>query len=321
MTTSLRVAAFVLVLIAVFAVALGLGRWVGPLATEPTAHADDTGHGDGHEATEETAPAAAVAGLETSRSGYTLVLTESRLAAGRQHFEFTITGPDGSPLTAYDKRHERDLHLIAVRRDLTGFQHVHPTLDPSTGTWSTELAVAAGSWRVLADFAPEGKDPLVLGTDLLVSGQFAPGPLGEDVRVATVGPYQVVLNGDLAQGESRLDLQVSRGGTPVTDLQPYLGAYGHLVAMRAGDLGYLHVHPDGEPGSTPAGPDIAFHTEFPSDGRYRLFLDFRHGGVVRTAAFTVTVGEGGHGHDDHDHGNDARSDEESAEGGESGHDH
>jgi hypothetical protein len=97
----------------------------------------------------------------------------------------------------------------------------------------------------------------------------------------------------------------------VTDLQPYLAAYGHLVALRQGDLAYLHVHPEGVPGDgkTPAGPEIAFVAEVPSAGGYRLFLDLQHDGVVRTAEFTVdTAGtpavtppaapgeEEGHGH-------------------------
>jgi hypothetical protein len=84
---------------------------------------------------------------------------------------------------------------------------------------------------------------------------------------------------------------VRKDGHPVTDLQPYLGAYGHLVALRAGDLAYLHVHPTGHPGggATPAGPQIRFAAEVPSTGTYRLYLDFRHEGVVRTAELTATV--------------------------------
>jgi hypothetical protein len=91
-----------------------------------------------------------------------------------------------------------------------------------------------------------------------------------------------------------LTFSVSRDGSPVTDLQPYLGAYGHLVALRAADLAYLHVHPMGEPGDgiTTAGPDIAFHTTVPSAGDYRLFLDFKHQNVVRTAEFTLSVDRG-----------------------------
>ena len=49
--------------------------------------------------------------------------------------------------------------------------------------------------------------------------------------------------------------------------------------------------------STAPGPHIDFATTAPSAGAYRLFLDFQHGGVVRTAAFTV---DGDRGGDDHD---------------------
>ena len=83
-------------------------------------------------------------------------------------------------------------------------------------------------------------------------------PLPAPAGIAqVVDGYQVTLAGDLVPGQaSELTLTVSKDGVPVTDLQPYLAAYGHLVALRAGDLAYLHVHPAGEPGDgvTPAGP-------------------------------------------------------------------
>ncbi len=85
----------------------------------------------------------------------------------------------------------------------------------------------------------------------------------------------------------------------MTDLQRYLGAFGHLVALRAGDLAYLHVHPEE---SVKAGPEITFYAEVPSGGDYRLFLDFQHDGKVRTADFTARAtgaaqpGSSGHGH-------------------------
>ena len=115
-------------------------------------------------------------------------------------------------------------------------------------------------------------------------------------------------------------LSVDRGGEPVSDLQPYLAAYGHLVALRDGDLAYLHVHPAGEPGDgmTAPGPGITFYATAPSAGDYRLYLDFQHGDVVRTAEFTVRAGDpavpvapvgeespgesGGHEDDGHGHG-------------------
>ena len=64
------------------------------------------------------------------------------------------------------------------------------------------------------------------------------------------------------------------------------------MALREGDLAYLHVHPDGAPGdgSTRPGPEVVFFAAVPSEGDYHLFLDFKHDGVVRTAAFTVGAG-------------------------------
>jgi hypothetical protein len=110
---------------------------------------------------------------------------------------------------------------------------------------------------------------------------------------ANVDGYEVRLDGDLTAGQaSPLTLAVIRGGVPVTDLQPYLGGYGHLVALREGDLAYLHVHPDGAPGDgrTAAGPQVRFIAEVPSAATYRLFLDFQHNGAVRTAEFTLPAG-------------------------------
>ena len=91
-----------------------------------------------------------------------------------------------------------------------------------------------------------------------------------------------------------LTTRIELDGEPVTDLEPYLGAYGHLVALREGDLAYLHVHPEeAEPG-----PEVAVRAEFPSAGDYRLFLDFQHDGEVRTAEFAVETSPGDGG--DHD---------------------
>ena len=52
------------------------------------------------------------------------------------------------------------------------------------------------------------------------------------------------------------------------------------------------MHPEGAPGdgTTRPGPDVTFHADVPTAGRYRLFLDFQHAGRVHTAAFTVDAG-------------------------------
>jgi hypothetical protein len=263
---------------------------------------EDAGHLGSGGASVAAAPGDRPGGLASSRDGYTLVPADPSPAPG-EPFSFTVTGPDGAPVTGFDVEHEERMHLVVVRRDTTGFQHVHPELAPD-GTWSVPLALpAGGSYRAFADFTPAGGEPLVLGVDLSVPGPYEPVAHAPS-RTARVDGYTVELTGDLVPGRaSPVAVTVSRDGAPVTDLQPYLGARGHLVALREGDLAHLHVHPDGAPGA--AGPRIEFVAEVPSAGTYRLFLDFRHGDVVRTAEFTVPTGTGAapaaHGVDGHGH--------------------
>ena len=293
MSTPARVAAFATGLALVFAVTLGVGRLVGPVVDPPAddmaEHAEDGMSDMEGEHAEGTAHLPG--GLMVSQDGYTLVLDETRAPAGRHvPVSFRVIGPDGEPLTAYEVEHEKRLHLIVVRRDGTGFQHVHPELDLDSGEWSTEVDLTAGPWRVLADFVPAGADEgITLGADLAVAGDFEPVQPPAQTRTSEVDDYTVTIEGDLVAGaDADLTLTVEKDGQPVTDLQPYLGANGHLVALRDGDLAYLHVHPEDD-GTDPAagGPEIGFVAEVPSAGRYFLYLDFLHDDVVRTATFTL----------------------------------
>jgi hypothetical protein len=317
MTAAARVGGFVLLLVVVGLLATGLGRAVGPIDDAAASGEMSAGSGGMEMPAEpgsQRAPDALPGGLMTSQSGYTLQPSASILEADADAtVAFRVLGPDGRPVEAYTPSHEKLLHLIAVRRDLASYQHVHPVLGDD-GVWRVPLDLSqAGDYRLIADFVPTADDePVTLGTDLSVAGEYDPQPLPAPSRTARVGDYTVTLDGRLVPGEeSALTLSVTRDGRPVTDLQPYLGAYGHLVVLRDGDLAYLHVHPAGEPGdgTTRPGPGITFFTTTPSPGTYRLFLDFRHEGVVRTAEFTVsTDGRAadpssgtGHGADGHGH--------------------
>ncbi len=294
MTPAATLGAYAGALALVFAAAVGIGGAVGPVGTAG-AETSTPAHGTAEHAPAPGEPAAPApaglvpGGLAVAADGYALELATTTQAPGAAGtLRFVVTGPDGEPLTDYTRSHEKDLHLIVVRRDLTGYQHLHPTRDAS-GTWSVPLSLAApGPYKVLADFTPAGRDrPLVLAADLTAPGPYAPEPLPAPSAATSVDGYDVSLDGELVAGTSSpLTFTVRRDGRPVTDLEPYLGAYGHLVALREGDLAYVHVHPHGE--STP-GPDIAFEADVPSAATYRLFLDVAHAGVVRTAELTATA--------------------------------
>jgi hypothetical protein len=232
----------------------------------------------------------AVRGLAVNDAGMTLALDRTEVEAGRETaLRFRIAGSDGQAVRDFAVEHEKRMHLIVVRRDLSGFQHLHPQLD-QTGTWATPLTIPeAGSYRIFADFK-RGDSNQTLAADLAVDGPVDWQALPPAADVAhTAGGYEVQMEGAGSQagGEAELRFTVRRDGQEV-EVEPYLGAGGHLVALREGDLAYLHVHPTGGE----AGP-VAFATEFPSEGRYRLFLQFKHQGQVHTAAFTREVTNGG----------------------------
>jgi hypothetical protein len=297
MRTAVRLAGFAAGLALVFAAAWAAGAAVGPRPAPAASGVGTAVHDDGGEHSHGggAADGAESAGLAATAAGYTLVPQSGTFVAGVPgELAFTITGSDGRPVTAFDVEHERPLHLVVVRRDTAGFQHLHPALGPD-GVWRVPLVLPAGGvYRAFADFVPTGGPHLVLGADLYAAGEFAPAAPAPS-RVAQVEGYQVRLDGDLvAGGPSQVFATITRDGAPVTDLEPHLGAFGHLVALRRSDLAYLHVHPDAAPPAPTdrAGPAVAFVADVPTAGEYRLFLDFRHGGVVRTAEFTVATRSG-----------------------------
>ena len=266
-----------------FLAALFVGDTIGPDAPAATAAAH-TGH-DSHDSM--AASTSIPAGLQATQNGYTLGLDRSVAESGPAvPVAFTISGPNGAALTDYDDMHTKELHLVVVRRDLTGFQHVHPTRNAS-GTWSTALDLSRpGPYRLFADFTPAEGENITLGAELTVPGDYRPQPPSTPNVTSSVDDYNVTLAGAVVAGEeSTIALTVDENGRKVTDLEPYLGAYGHLVALRADDLAYLHVHPE----DGPPGPTVDFAVFAPTAGTYALYLDFQHRGVVHTAEFVIEV--------------------------------
>jgi hypothetical protein len=208
---------------------------------------------------------------------------------------FRIETLAGAPVTTFETENTKQMHLIVVRTDGTEFRHVHPTMN-GDGRWSIAWTWgAAGTYRVFADFVPaETGTSTVLSFTVDVGGVFTPRPPANVSSVSQVDGFTVTIDGSLhARTASTLTATITRDGQPVTTLQPYLGAQGHLVALREGDLAYLHAHPEGDqPHTAPiTGPRISFVAEPPTPGRYLLYLDFQVDGRVHTAQFVVYAGD------------------------------
>jgi hypothetical protein len=275
MTSIARVALFAGLLVVVFAGAALAGAAIDPDVKRQSspAHADEA---QAHEPK--------VKGLAQAEDGLRLVVDDPRRVEASGRLSFRIVDDQGATVRDFDVEHDRRMHLIVVRRDLSGFQHLHPR-QAADGGWQAPLRLAgAGSYRLFADFS-SGGEAHTLGIDLNVNGPFESRELPRPAATTvTDSGYEV----RLAETGDEVRFKVFKAGARVRDIEPYLGARGHLVALREGDLAFLHVHPESK---ATEGSGIRFTVEYPSQGSYRLFLQFKVDGRVHTAAFTRETGD------------------------------
>lgn len=229
-------------------------------------------------------------GLSVSANGLRFAPSDTRFEPGTPtEWTFQIRRDDGTIVTDFDPSHGERGHLVVVRRDLTRFQHRHPELGPD-GTWREPAFAlpAPGVYRAFVDVVVEGR-PTTLGFDLFAPGSADVAPRPGSTRRAMADGYEVTLLTDdiPVRADTRLPFEIRRDGEVVGELEPYLDALGHLVALREGDLGYLHVHPET---TAPGSGRVEFTARFPTPGRYRLFLQTKPEGHLITTRFDLTIG-------------------------------
>ena len=232
---------------------------------------------------------ASIGGLSLHSKGLRLVPSETRFKHGETvNWSFRIVTEDGRAVTEFDEAHGEVLHLIVVRRDMTHFQHLHPDVK-SDGTCSVGgfSLPEPGVYRAFVDVVIEGHS-MTLGFDLFAPGTTTVEERPGTSRQATCEGYEIHLLTDnvTASEATRLLFDVHRDDGSVAELEPYLGALGHLVALREGDLAYLHVHPR-ETTSQPG--RVEFDATFPTSGRYRLFLQTKPEGNLISTSFDVRI--------------------------------
>jgi hypothetical protein len=246
------------------------------------------------------------------RSAYRLELETDpvEIRSGKAvRLRFRVRHPaTGEPVTKFEIVHERPFHLFVVSRDFAHFAHIHP-MPADDGTLSVETVFPRpGRYTLFSDFFPVGGTPQVLERDLTTSDF----PKRE---VSAPKPAELVEGGRLVQSSSGVRVEVNieprepvagrtavvsfrlfdaADGRPLTDLQPYLGAWGHAVALREDGTDFVHTHASApasrsRAGAAVAGP-ISFPAYFRSPGRHRFWSEFRRGNDVFTVSFDVAVG-------------------------------
>ena len=200
-------------------------------------------------------------------------------------------------VSRFDAMHERLLHLFIVSRDLSFFDHVHP--EPAKDG-SFEIAVTfpkPGAYRLVADLLPTGAMPQTLHHTIVTAGPSSalsarPPAFTAEVLETHEGGVRARLVPDKARvGDDAhvvLELADVKTGEPVTDVEPYLGAWGHMLLASSDLADIVHSHPLLED-TAAGGPTITFQTLFARSGWYRVWAQVQRRGRLLTFGFTVRV--------------------------------
>jgi hypothetical protein len=227
----------------------------------------------------------------------------------------------GEAIKRFEVLHERRYHLFVISQDMEYFQHLHPE-QQADGTWSMDVLLPkAGYYKILSDFMPGGGAPQFIARPLVTAGYA--GDLANDsarlvpdsVSSKTVDDVTATLTYDPPTftagqyGHLNFHLTDSANGRPISDLQTYLGAFGHTLIMSEDMVDYVHSHPldilanadsdggvpqftippDADLEKLRGGPDVTFEGLMPKPGRYRAWTQFRRNDKIHTFAFTFNV--------------------------------
>jgi hypothetical protein len=194
----------------------------------------------------------------------------------------------GTRVKEFEMVHDRLHHLFVVNQDLEFFAHEHPRLGRD-GVFHLELTLPRpGMYRLLSDFYPRHGTPQLIENTLIVGGPSEAAPRWDsELRPKRAANLEVSLATEparpIAGTRTRLQFRVD----PADGLEPYLGAWGHLLAVSEDLVDMIHSHPFLADG----GPRLQFNVILPRPARYRIWAQFQRERVVNTARFDVTAVE------------------------------
>jgi hypothetical protein len=225
---------------------------------------------------------------------YELELTTKPAAvrpANPVELKFRIIDPkDSKQVREFLTVHEKLFHLFLVSQDLSWFAHEHPVFGKDAAFRYTATFPKPGIYRVLSDFYPKGGTPQLLNKTVIVGGgalQPIGAKLDPDVSPKKGQNLDVSLTMDPPQPIAGMKTLLFFRLNPSDGVEPYLGAWGHMLAASSDLIDTIHTHPFLANG----GPQIQFNMIFPRPGVYRVWVQFQRKGVVNTVKFDIPVQE------------------------------
>lgn len=204
---------------------------------------------------------------------------------------FRILDPEtGKPVTRFNIVHEKLFHLFVVSYDLEYFSHEHPVFD-NDGWFRLKTSLPKpGTYRLIADFDPEGGTPQLATKTFSTAGftepleqsiSHPPADLSPKTPANLNAELRIEPERPLAGRKTMLFLHVA----PSDGMEKFIGAWAHLLAVSNDLIDTIHSHPFLADG----GPDMQFNLFFPRAGVYRIWIQLQRKGVVNTVSFTVPV--------------------------------
>lgn len=275
-------AAVTLFALSIVAIVVGCNKPSKDVVVEGNSHADHGSHATKTEA--EKSPQ------------LILTSTPQQLAAGQPiELQIMLHDASGNMLKDFESTHTKLAHLIIVREGLDEFAHLHPTVDSSGKMRVTHTFPKGGSYLVFLDHKLRGNPATTSTSKIAVQGEApAAAALISNVPGTVKGNgLNAEVSHQIATDKTQiLTFQVQdESGQAVSDLQPYLGAMGHLVVLSADGTQYVHAHP-----LTETSPDgkVAFEVHFPGPGTYKAWGQFQRSEHVFTIPAVVNIEAGAH---------------------------
>jgi heavy metal-binding protein len=238
-----------------------------------------------------------VAGIPDSKEYPVEITTQPRvLEAGKDiQLTFRIEDPKIHALVRdFEIVHEKLYHFFVVSQDLSFFEHVHPELEPDATFRLNVRFPQPGMYRVLSDFYPKGGTPQLAVNTLLVSGgdlESAPPKLAPDLSPQRAANAEVELVTEPSRPLAGRKTTMSFRVKPNQGIEPYLGAWAHMLAADSDLIEMIHSHPIRVTDHAGEYKQLEFDMTFPRGGTYRVWVQSQRSGVVNTVAFNIPVGD------------------------------
>jgi len=147
----------------------------------------------------------------------------------------------------------------------------------------------------LSDFYPSGGSPQLITNTVMIPGDdfvLEPAVIRADLSPRQTENSRVELEVTPQRIVARQKVSMLFRVAPGEGLEPYLGAWGHMLVASSDLIDMMHNHSfQAVDGRTKSVKELSFNVIFPRAGTYRVWVQFQRLGIVNTVAFNVSVAE------------------------------